>query len=391
MHKFILYMRDFIKYQNYELSTNVEISYFSSLANGVSEYMAIIKGNDTSLPFIDQLNNIKKSLDMLPDRCGGASAVFARFFLSDISNQRGIVEEIVEDYTDCSFSIIGQPPLDGTKVALFVYLQSAMESKSYPDGLLSQKHGSYTHYWGASAFNKAANSEYQMRLLFNEYVMQLANKGCTLYNNCIRTWIFVQDIDVNYHMVVKARNEVFASQNLISETHYIASTGIAGVNGDPKVSVQMDTYAIDGLKEGQVKYLYASHHLNRTSEYGVSFERGTSVIYGDRTHTFISGTASIDHKGEILFAGDVIKQAERACENVEALLTEAECSFDDVMHIIVYLRDISDYANVSSYYDSRFTSIPKVYVLAPVCRPGWLVEMECIAINDKRNDMFENF
>lgn len=384
-------MREFIKYENCELSTNVEISYFSSQSNTPCEYMAIIRGNDSCLSFVDQLNNIKQSLDGLQQRCYGVKAVFARFFLSDAANQSESVKEIVKDYIHCSFSIIGQPPLDGTKVALFVYLQSSMQSESYLDGLKAHKHGSYTHYWGASEFNRAANSEYQMRLLFNEYVMQLAHKDCTLYNNCIRTWIFVQNIDVNYQMVVKARNEVFSSQNLVSETHYIASTGIEGVNGDPQVSVQFDTYAIDGLKEGQIKYLYASDHMNRTSDYGVSFERGTSVIYGDRVHTFISGTASIDNRGEILYKGDVIKQAERACENVEALLTEAGSSYDDVMHLIVYMRDIADYANVSIYYDNRFPFIPKVYVLAPVCRPGWLVEIECIAIKNNNNDMFENF
>ena len=384
-------MREFIKYEEYQFKTNVEISYFSSSNNGVSEYMAIIIGNDSSLSFDDQLNNINKSFEQLHHRCYGAKSVFARFFLSDAANQSALVKEAVKDYMYCSFSIIGQPPLNGTKVALLVYLQSSMQSECYLDGLIEQKHGSYKHYWGASSFNRAANSEYQMRLLFNEYVMQLAHKGCTLYNNCIRTWIFVQNIDVNYNMVVKARNEVFASQNLVTDSHYIASTGIEGSNGDPSVSVQFDTYAIDGLMDGQIKYLYASDHMNRTSDYGVSFERGTSVIYGDRVHTFISGTASINHKGEILFKGDVLKQSERACENVEALLTEAECSYDDVMHLIVYMRDIADYTKVNSYFEERFPSIPKVYVLAPVCRPGWLVEIECMAIKDNKNDMFDNF
>jgi enamine deaminase RidA (YjgF/YER057c/UK114 family) len=48
--------------------------------------------------------------------------------------------------------------------------------------------------------------------------------------------------------------------------------------------------------------------------------------------------------------------------------------------MIVYLRDIADYSDVKAMYDERFPEHPKVFVWAPVCRPGWLVEMECMAV-----------
>jgi enamine deaminase RidA (YjgF/YER057c/UK114 family) len=46
----------------------------------------------------------------------------------------------------------------------------------------------------------------------------------------------------------------------------------------------------------------------------------------------------------------------------------------------VYLRDIADYSAVKKIFDTRFPDCPRAIVQAPVCRPGWLVEMECIAI-----------
>lgn len=95
-------------------------------------------------------------------------------------------------------------------------------------------------------------------------------------------------MDVNYAGVVKARNEVFVTQNLTEKTHYISSTGIGGRHADPKVLVQMDTYAVGGIKPEQIHFLYAPTHLNPTYEYGVSFERGTYVDYGDRRQVFIS-------------------------------------------------------------------------------------------------------
>ena len=67
-------------------------------------------------------------------------------------------------------------------------------------------------------------------------------------------------------------------------------------------------------------------------------------------------------------------------ENVGVLLEEAGCGFGQVGSMIVYLRDSADYAVVKDIFDKRFPDCPRVIVQAPVCRPGWLVEMECIAI-----------
>jgi hypothetical protein len=48
--------------------------------------------------------------------------------------------------------------------------------------------------------------------------------------------------------------------------------------------------------------------------------------------------------------------------------------------MVVYLRDIADYGIVKELYEKRFHGKPYVIVHAPVCRPGWLIEMECMAI-----------
>ena len=355
----------------------------------VREYQALIHVSNGKLPFAQQLEAVMNAYNGLLDRLSDTQAVFKRYFLSDAANQADDI--VLADMTDCAKSIIQQAPLDGTKVALWVYLMSGVQTRLSESGLYEVKHGVYRHLWNASAHNLAANSEYQMRLLFNEYVMQLAEEGCKLSDNCIRTWLFVNDIDLNYGGVVRARNQVFFTQGLTVHTHFIASTGIGGRQQDPNVLAQMDNYAIDGIKENQTKYLYAPTHLNRTSDYGVSFERGSYVDYGDRRHIFISGTASINNKGEILHQKDVVKQTQRVWENVEALLKEADSSFDDVMAMIVYIRDVADYEMVRALYAERFADKPVIIVHAPVCRPGWLVEMECMAVKQITNTEFAPF
>lgn len=344
----------------------------------VREYHAIIQVTTGSLSWAQQLDAVMGAYQDLLSNVPDAQAVFKRYFLSDAANQADDV--VVADVTDCAKSIIQQAPLNGSKIALWVWLMTGVQTGVTASGLYEVRHGSFRHLFNASAHNLAANSEYQMRLLFNEYVMQLAEEGCKLSDNCIRTWLFVNDIDLNYGGVVRARNQVFFTQGLTVNTHFIASTGIGGRQQDTNVLVQMDNYAIAGVSQQQIHYLYAPTHLNRTSDYGVSFERGTYVDYADRRHVFISGTASINNKGEVMFPKDIVKQTARMIENVETLLAEAECTFDDACEMIVYLRDVADYQVVRDVFAQRFPSKPVVIVNAPVCRPGWLVEMECTAV-----------
>ena len=42
-------------------------------------------------------------------------------------------------------------------------------------------------------------------------------------------------------------------------------------------------------------------------------------------------------------------------------------------------------------YETRFHGKPYVIVHAPVCRSGWLVEMECMAIRKIDNPSFKAF
>ena len=345
----------------------------------VKEYQLMLHVSNPRLTYHQQMEAILNAFaTVIEGPLHGAHAIFKRYFLSDAANQADDI--IAADVSDCAKSIIGQAPLDGTKIALWCYLMTGVVTGVCESGLYEVRHGAYRHLWNGSAHNLAANSEYQTRLLFNEYNMQLLQEGCTLKDNCVRTWFFVNDIDLNYGGVVRARNQFFFTQGLTVHTHFIASTGIGGRQQDPNVLSQMDNYAIFGLQPGQRHFLYAPTHLNRTSDYGVSFERGTYIDYADRRHVFISGTASIDNKGQIMYPKDIVRQTHRVWENVEALLKEAECTFDDVAEMVVYLRDTADYLLVKELYDERFAGKPFVIVHAPVCRPGWLIEMECMAV-----------
>ncbi|MBT7300076.1 MAG: hypothetical protein HN849_11210, partial [Victivallales bacterium] len=101
--------------------------------------------------------------------------------------------------------------------------------------------------------------------------------------------------------------------------------------------------------------------------------------------------ASIDKCGQIVHEGDVGLQFDRTFENIDALLHNAGSSLDDVTYLLVYVRDPADYALVQRRLEERFSQVPTVVVAGPVCRPGWLIEVECRAIVPATHPEFAPF
>lgn len=359
---------------------------------GPDESFTMFRITNLTLPFHEQAELLFRLLEYrYVQKEGRQTPVFVRFFLSDAANQE---QDLLDRWQSlgipCAVSIVQQPPLDGTKIAAAVYAVAGAKL-SMSGALHCARIDGYDHYWLGSETSPVGDSQCQTASLLEKYEDELGKAGCLFADNCVRTWFFVQNVDVNYQGVVIGRRENFSGIGLTEHTHYIASTGIEGRSSDPKAFVKMDAYAIAGLKPGQQQYLYAKSHLNSTSEYGVTFERGVKVKYGDRSHLFISGTASIDNKGAVLYVGDIRKQTERMWENVEKLLEEGGASYDDVAHMIVYLRDVADYEVVKSMFEQRFPMVPKIFLLAPVCRPTWLIEMECMVAVKENNPEYPIF
>ena len=372
------------------LGVSVQLSSFCP-EGGAGEWHAMLHVEPRGDLFQSQYGRLIEAERQLlsRDNIRGARVIFKRYFLSDGTNQQPLMHD---EPDTCTVSYIQQPPLDGSKLALWLYLQRGTEVEDRADEMGSTlvRHNGYEHLW-TMGMTVPEGIYAQTRTLLEDYEQLLAGREATMEANCIRTWFFVRDVDTSYKGMVVARRENFEREGLSRSTHYIASTGIGGNPSDTRAVIQFGSYALKGFRPEQQQYLYALSHLNRTDEYGVTFERGTRMTYGDRSHLIISGTASIDHRGEVLHVGDIEQQTLRMWENVEALLSEGGGSFSDVMQIVVYLRDISDYDVVSRMFRERLPEIPTVFTLAPVCRPSWLIEMECIAVTPEGNKDFPDF
>lgn len=317
------------------------------------------------------------------------TSVFRRFFCSDLYNQIDYLKQM--DFSDpesnsnpTGISWICQPPFKEAKVSMWAYHikdpKNKLEKKLNGNTCSVIRNG-IIHNWTSGIFSTETDSVYeQTKNIIENYIQILNKNGMKLDENAIRTWFFLQNLDTDYKEFVTARREIYEKNGLTKNTHYIASTGVEGSYYDLKAKVVLDAYSIYGIKREQIKFLSAPEFLSPTYVYGVTFERGVSISYSDRKHIIISGTASINNKGEIMYQGDINLQTERTLTNIEALLKTENATLDDMMIFIVYVRDPVDYYFVEKKMRERFKEIPIIFGKASVCRPGWLVEIEGIAV-----------
>ena len=323
--------------------------------------------------------------------CSQESEVFLRFHLSDVVNQEPFLKKMLGDRS-AFVSIVGQPPANDGRIALEAWHWKGNIRKNRCAESLEVLLDHYKALWFRVPELQGQGSAEQTSEEFELLKDFLASRAVTVESGTVRTWLYCRDVDNNYAGLVRARNDFFSRNGLRRETHFIASTGIEGQSAKPSRIVSMASISYAGLQPGQQIWLSAPEKLSPTTLYGVSFERGTRLLFGDRSHYFISGTASIDRNGAIVHPFDAARQTERLLENVSALLTSSGGTLADLKSATVYLRDPADAELVRPVLtESLPPGLPFVVVRAPVCRPAWLVEMECFAVNSKGSSAFPDF
>lgn len=381
-----------------KINDRCKYSHFEN-GKGGAEFFFVFEAEE-SRAFSDALSQMSEDVSNVLAQLGlgEKTTTFCRFYLSDVANQRDKLtgSELFRKTTSGAYSVIEQSPLGVGKLTLLLYhITGASFSHQQFDKAgcgwkndLKVTGKNYTQYWSGNYISDEKFDSYvQTDGIFNHYVDFLDAKGMTLFDHCVRTWIYVRDIDNHYAGMVESRKEFFDKHGLTADTHYIASTGIEARLNNVGTLVSMDALAIDGIVPEQVTQMEALDHLNPTHEYGVTFERGTKITYGDREHFYISGTASIDKCGEVVHVGDIEKQTYRTLENINALLNPHGADLSDMAYLIVYLRNITDEKKVIELLNKEVgEAIPKVIVNGAVCRPTWLIEIEGVGVKAAETD-----
>jgi len=69
---------------------------------------------------------------------------------------------------------------------------------------------------------------------------------------------------------------------------------------------------------------------------------------------FLSSQLSADLKTNKILGGDIIKQARQALGNIKFLLESSGATMDDIIKIVVYMRDIKDFDQMNQVYREYF-------------------------------------
>jgi len=205
----------------------------------------------------------------------------------------------------------------------------------------------------------------------------------SIKSNLVRMWAGIYDISTGYKVLNDERNTMFDQYGV--KDHYFASTGV-GAQKD-----HLSLYSVMGLDPAQVEYLSADGLMPAPKDYGVLFERGIKVNWYDRANLYISGTASINFDGKVMYERDVVAQTERALRNMAGVLRSGNAVLSDLEYLVVYVRDAADFNIVRAVLDRALIKAPIAYVQAEICRPEWLVEIEGVATIRQDEPRFPEF
>lgn len=138
----------------------------------------------------------------------------------------------------------------------------------------------------------------------------------------------------------------------------------------------------------------AYDYAARYSPHSPMFSRAMVLVTPDYLTTWVSGTASIVNS-EVCHPGDVVAQTELTIDNIATLMSAENFSrnglpgggaaLSDLAKVRVYLKPGVDYAACRAVCERRLGNIPAIYVMADICRPELLVEIEGVAFSQRQS------
>jgi enamine deaminase RidA (YjgF/YER057c/UK114 family) len=211
----------------------------------------------------------------------------------------------------------------------------------------------------------------------------LAREGFS-FRDVARTWFYLRDILDWYGPFNAVRNAAFQRMGLLGSNgngKIPASTGIEGRNARGGWST-LDLLAF-APRDGHRLEIRRLHNArqNEATEYGSAFARATEVVVGDARYVFVSGTASIDDRGESVHQGDFETQTVYTLEAVQALLQGTGASLTDVQQATAFIKNPGDGRTFERIVArSGLSELPLVTTVADVCRDELLFEIDATAV-----------
>jgi len=204
------------------------------------------------------------------------------------------------------------------------------------------------------------------------------------FGQVFRTWIYMARILDWYDNFNQVRTAFFEQEEIRrpgSKPLFPASTGIQAKSRDEECL--MDLLALNVRTPGKatLKPVLQTSQQGGAFSYGSAFSRAMVLEMEGRRTVYLSGTASIDAAGETVFPDDPKLQCEQTLRCAAAVLEEQGGSLEDICSATIFFKTrevFQTYEKISR--QPGFPRFPAISVIADVCRPDLLVEIEAVAI-----------
>jgi 2-iminobutanoate/2-iminopropanoate deaminase len=106
---------------------------------------------------------------------------------------------------------------------------------------------------------------------------------------------------------------------------------------------------------------------------------------------FIAGQTARDASGEVVGEGDVSRQTEQVCANLEAAVRAVGGMLSDIVSMTVYATDVTDHEAIHEVRRRYFPVDPPAATMVEVSRlvdPRCLIEANAIAVIASREQEF---
>jgi enamine deaminase RidA (YjgF/YER057c/UK114 family) len=293
--------------------------------------------------------------------------------------------------------IIAQPPLTGKiiiEASFFdpTFWTTSLISKGENGAVLFENDGSRVLIGNVQSY-KSIECRINTEQVFLQLTQLLNTVGLPM-NSIVRQWNYIGDIlgfdgrEQRYQAFNDVRSSFYGES--FAATGFPAATGIGmneggviiefiAIQSNDLINSPIDNPEQIAAHEYSEKVLVGEQCTLKTTP---KFERARYLeLYGKKV-IFISGTASIlgEHTVGI---GNPAEQTEITISNIRHLFSEQVLSkitsgklTPKYGHARVYIKNRKDYSAIRKTFKTHFGNLPVVYIIADICRPELLVEIE---------------
>ena|SRR5688572_18540824 len=116
-----------------------------------------------------------------------------------------------------------------------------------------------------------------------------------------------------------------------------------------------------------------------------AYSQALKVDLGTKSMIFLSGQIAMDADGVAVAPNDISAQTRYIFENIKTILQEANATFDDVVKVQIFMKDVSKFLQFTAVRNEYLENIKPVSTLVEISntvKEGCDIEIEVIAIID---------